>query len=75
MTAAAMPDAPRKPLVPCCVRISRPGRTSQYEGLFRSTCDAVIDAIDRFPEAQSISVLRLNPPAYFPNPYHIEVTP
>lgn len=26
-----------------------------YEGLFASSCDAIIDALDRFPEARKVS--------------------
>lgn len=28
----------------------------QYEGLFACSCDAVIDALERFPEARSVFV-------------------
>lgn len=59
MTAAAMTASRRKPLVPCSVIVKQPGVVSHYEGLFRSTCDAVIDAMDRFHEASSISVSRM----------------
>jgi hypothetical protein len=52
----------RKPLVPCSVVVKQPGMTSHYEGLFPSTCDAVIDAMDRFPNARGISVSRHTDP-------------
>lgn len=62
MTAAAMTASRRKPLVPCSVVVKQPGVISHYEGLFSSTCDAVIDAMDRFPNARGISVSRHTDP-------------
>lgn len=74
MTAAAMTTGQRRPLVPCSVVVKRPGVINHYEGLFWSTCDAVIDAMDRFPEACGISVSRMT--SSISHPRHTpEVTP
>lgn len=54
-----MKASQRKPLVPCSVVVKQSGVVSHYEGLFLSTCDAVIDAMDRFHEASGISVSRM----------------
>lgn len=42
-------------MVACSVRLIAGGAQRCYEGLFRSTCDAVIDAMDRYPDARRIS--------------------
>lgn len=35
------------------------GSTGQHEGFYATSCDAVIKALDAFPEAARISVRRL----------------
>lgn len=37
-----------KPLIPCLVKMYQPGKKHQYTGFFKSTWDAVQDAINRF---------------------------
>lgn len=73
MTATAMTTSVRKPLKTCAVTVRLEGLVHAYEGLFRSTCDAVIDAMDRFPAARGISVACLHPAHLTPQP--AEVTP
>lgn len=75
MTAAATPAVCRRLLVPCSVVVKQPGALNHYEGLFRSTCDAVIDAMDKFPEACGISVSRLTSATVSPDHHRLEVTP
>lgn len=48
------PIGPRA-LIPCRVTVTEPGRRVHYDGLFRSTSDAVLDAMDRFPALRSVS--------------------
>ncbi|WP_200227851.1 hypothetical protein [Rubrivivax gelatinosus] len=35
--------------------VTEPGRRVHYDGLFRSTTDAVLDAMDRYPALRSVS--------------------
>jgi len=41
-------------MITCTIKID--GQVA-YTGLFASTCDAVADAIERFPQARRISVV------------------
>lgn len=51
----AVPLAPRA-LLACEVRVTVNGpERHHYDGLFRSTTDAVLDAMDRYPELRSVS--------------------
>jgi hypothetical protein len=45
-----------KPLVKCVVRVGTGEDLHTYDGLFKSTCDAVIDAMERFGDATKIYV-------------------
>lgn len=42
-------------MIPCTVTVG----SHTYAGLFPSTCAAVLDAMERFPAARSISVRAL----------------
>ncbi|MBK1613350.1 hypothetical protein CKO44_07685 [Rubrivivax gelatinosus] len=57
MTRQARLIAPIGPraLVACRVTVTEPGRRVHYDGLFRSTTDAVLDAMDRYPALRSVS--------------------
>lgn len=46
----------QKPLVRCLVRVGAGEDLHTYSGLFKSTCDAVIDAMERFGDATKIYV-------------------
>lgn len=55
----AVPMGPRA-LLACAVSVTVQGPAAaparhHYTGLFRSTTDAVLDAMDRYPELRSVS--------------------
>lgn len=50
----------QKPLVKCVVRVGAGEDLHTYSGLFKSTCDAVIDAMDRFKDATKIHVKKVS---------------
>lgn len=47
---------PRR-MLRCVVSVALPSGRVRYSGLFLSTSDAVIDALNRFPELRGVSSL------------------
>lgn len=45
-----------KPLLNCLVRVGAGAALHSYSGLFATTCDAILDAMDRFEDATMIQV-------------------